>query len=307
MLNTKRFSHRDGLPSNPVLTRRSALGAGLLGLSWGGLWGRAALAQDKSETPKLEPWDKAQFDQRSTVIDNPWLPMAPGMRYVYEGSTAMDNGKQVPHRIEINITDLSKVIDGVRCRVSYDLDFSNGALEEAELALFAQDKVGNVWHLGQYPEEYENRKLTKAPAWIHGFEGARAGIMMKAQPALGAPSYSQGYGPAVGWTDRGQTHLMGQSVKVRAGQFKDVLVIKETAATEGDAFQLKFYAKGVGNIKVGWLGSDKTKETLDLVRIQKLDTKAMDALRAQALKLEQSAYINSKNVYAKTAPAERTE
>ena len=307
MLNTKRFSHRDGLPSNPVLTRRSALGAGLLGLSWGGLWGRAALAQDKSETPKLEPWDKAQFDQRSTVIDNPWLPMAPGMRYVYEGSTAMNNGKQVPHRIEINITDLSKVIDGVRCRVSYDLDFSNGALEEAELALFAQDKVGNVWHLGQYPEEYENRKLTKAPAWIHGFEGARAGIMMKAQPALGAPSYSQGYGPAVGWTDRGQTHLMGQSVKVRAGQFKDVLVIKETAATEGDAFQLKFYAKGVGNIKVGWLGSDKTKETLDLVRIQKLDTKAMDALRAQALKLEQSAYINSKNVYAKTAPAERTE
>ena len=307
MLNTKRFSHRDGLPSNPVLTRRSALGAGLLGLSWGGLWGRAALAQDKSETPKLEPWDKAQFDQRSTVIDNPWLPMAPGMRYVYEGSTAMNNGKQVPHRIEINITDLSKVIDGVRCRVSYDLDFSNGALEEAELALFAQDKVGNVWHLGQYPEEYENRKLTKAPAWIHGFEGARAGIMMKAQPALGAPSYSQGYGPAVGWTDRGQTHLMGQSVKVRAGQFKDVLVIKETAATEGDAFQLKFYAKGVGNIKVGWLGSDKTKETLDLVRIQKLDIKAMDALRAQALKLEQSAYINSKNVYAKTAPAERTE
>ena len=307
MLNTKRFSHRDGLPSNPVLTRRSALGAGLLGLSWGGLWGRAALAQDKSETPKLEPWDKAQFDQRSTVIDNPWLPMAPGMRYVYEGSTAMNNGKQVPHRIEINITDLSKVIDGVRCRVSYDLDFSNGALEEAELALFAQDKEGNVWHLGQYPEEYENRKLTKAPAWIHGFEGARAGIMMKAQPALGAPSYSQGYGPAVGWTDRGQTHLMGQSVKVRAGQFKDVLVIKETAATEGDAFQLKFYAKGVGNIKVGWLGSDKTKETLDLVRIQKLDIKAMDALRAQALKLEQSAYINSKNVYAKTAPAERTE
>ena len=306
MLNTKRFSRPDGRPSNPVLTRRSALGAGLLGVTWGGLWSGAAWAQDKPGTPKLEPWDKTLFDQRSTVIDNPWLPMVPGMRYVYEGSTAKDDGKQVPHRIEINITDLSKVIDGVRCRVSYDLDFSNGALEEAELALFAQDKAGNVWHLGQYPEEYENKKLSKAPAWIHGFEDARAGIMMKAQPALGAPSYSQGYGPAVGWTDRGQTHLMGQSVKVRAGLYKEVLVIKETAATEGDAFQLKFYAKGVGNIKVGWLGSDKTKETLDLVRIQKLDAKAMEALRAKTLKLEQSAYINSKNVYAKTAPAERT-
>jgi hypothetical protein len=28
-----------------------------------------------------------------------------------------------------------------------------------------------VWHLGEYPEEYENGKFVKAPAWLAGFEG----------------------------------------------------------------------------------------------------------------------------------------
>ncbi len=274
------------------------VGAALLLLGTGG-----ALAAEP--TPALEPWDGSSFDQRSTIIDNPWLPMKPGMRYVYEGTTVEDDGKVLPHRIEIHITDLTKVIDGVRVLVSYDLDYSAGKLAEAELAFFAQDKSGNVWHLGQYPEEYENGRMTKAPAWIHGIEGARAGIMMKAEPKLGAPSYSQGYGPAVNWTDRGQTHLMGQTTKVRAGNFDDVLVIKETAASEGDALQLKYYARGVGNVRVGWAGSDKTKETLELVRIEMMSPKALAAARDRALKLEKSAYATSKGVYGLTAPIAR--
>ena len=265
----------------------------------------SAVAQNKSTAPALERFDKAQFDSRSTTIDNPWLPMKPGTRYVYQGTTVEDDGKVVPHRIEISITDLTKVIDGVRALISYDLDISDGELAEAELALYAQDKEGNVWRIGEYPEEYDNGKMSKAPAWIHGFEGARAGIMMKSKPELGTPSYSQGWGPAVDWTDRGQTHQMGLTTKVRAGAYKDVLVIKETSASEGEAYQLKYYARGVGNVKVGWSGADKNKETLELVRIEKLSPKAIDEVRAKALKLEKSAYVQSKNVYAKTAPAER--
>ena len=264
-----------------------------------------AAAQDKAAAPPaLEAFDKAQFDDRSTTIDNPYLPMKPGMRYVYEGSTVKDDGKLVPHRIEINITDLTKVIEGVRVLVSYDLDFSGGNLEEAELAFLAQDKAGNVWRFGEYPEEYQNGKMIKAPAWIAPFEGARPGIMMKAEPKLGAPSYSQGYGPAVNWTDRGQIHQVGQRTKTRAGSYDDVLVIRETSASEGDAFQLKYYARGVGNVRVGWTGSDKSKERLELARIETMSPQALADVRAKALKLEKSAYVNSKNVYAMTAPAE---
>jgi hypothetical protein len=283
-------------------SRRIRKGLLFSALTLGAGW---VAAQDKAGAPPLEPWDKTRFDDRSTMIDNPWLPMKPGMRYVYEGHTVEDSGKRVPHRVEINVTDLTKLIDGVRVLISYYLDFSDGELEEAELAFFAQDREGTVWHLGQYPEEYDNGKMTSAPSWIHGFEGARAGITMKAKPQLGAPSYSQGYGPAVDWTDRGQTHEMGLAVKVRAGTYTDVLAIKETATSEVGASQLKYYARGVGNIKVGWSGADKTKETLELVRVEKLSPKALADVRAKALKLEKSAYANSKTVYALTAPAER--
>ena len=266
----------------------------------------AALAAQSSATePKLETLVPADFDPvRSTIIDNKWLPMRPGMRYVYVGTTVEDDGKVVPHRLEINITDLVKVIAGIRTVVSYDLDYSDNELVEAELALFAQDKKGNVWHFGQYPEEYDEGKMTNAPAWIHGIQGANAGITMKADPKVGDPSYSQGWGPAVNWTDRGQTHLMDQKTAVKAGKYENVLVVKETAASEGDAYQLKYYAPGVGNVRVGWAGAqEKSKESLELVKIEKLDAKALANVRAKALALEKSAYKVSKQVYALTTPA----
>jgi hypothetical protein len=256
-------------------------------------------------TKPFEIIDLTKFDHHSIDIDNKWLPMRPGTRWIYQGTTVDDDGKVVPHRIEINITNLSKIISGVRTLISYDLDYSNGQLEEAELAFFGQDSDGNVWHFGQYPEEYRRGKFIKAPAWIHGFEDARAGIMMKADPQLGTPSYSQGWGPAVDWTDRGIAYRMGQKTSVRAGTYDDVLVIKETARSEVDAEQLKYYARGVGNVRVGWAGAgEKTRETLELVRVEHLDPKALAEIDAKALKLEKSAYKRSKNVYAGTRPAE---
>jgi hypothetical protein len=270
----------------------------------------ATLAQGRKQPSlvpeeKLEKLDVTKFS-RPTEIANKWLPMKPGKRFVYDGTTVEDDGKVVPHQIIINITDLVKTIAGVRTLVSYDLDYTEGELAEAELAFYAQDDDGNIWRFGEYPEEYDGKKFVKAPAWIHGIQDARAGIMMKAEPRLGTPSYAQGYGPAVNWTDRGQVHAMGQEVLVGATRYTDVLVIKETSEEEekvGGA-QLKYYAAGVGNIKVGWMGAgDKSKEVLELTRVEQLDANEMAAVRAKALALEKSAYRRSKNVYGRTAPA----
>jgi hypothetical protein len=253
---------------------------------------------------KLEKLDTTRFS-RSTEISNKWLPMKPGTRFVYDGTTVEDDGKVVPHQIVINITDLVKTIAGVRTLVSYDLDYTEGELSEAELAFYAQDDEGNIWRFGEYPEEYDGKKFVKAPAWIHGIQDARAGIMMKAQPRLGTPSYSQGYGPAVNWTDRGQVHAMGQDVTAGAKRYTDVLVIKETSIDEEaiDAAQLKYYAAGIGNIKVGWMGTgEKTKEVLDLSKVEQLDAQELAAVRAKAFALEKSGYRRSKNVYGRTAP-----
>jgi hypothetical protein len=254
---------------------------------------------------KFEDFDANNFTNPAK-IDNEWIPMKPGTRYTYEGTTIEDDGTAVPHRVVISVTDMTKVIAGVRSLVSWDLDYSDGELVEAELAFFAQDNDGNVWRMGEYPEEYEEGKFVAAPTWIHGIEEAKAGIEMQAKPQPGTPSYSQGWAPGTGFTDRGQVDQMGLKVSVPAGSYEDVLAIAEVSGAEPDAQQIKFFARGVGNISVGWKGAgEKTKETLELTKIEQLDAMAMAKVRAEALKLEKSAYKNSKNVYAHTTPLEQ--
>jgi hypothetical protein len=256
------------------------------------------------DAPSLEPFDAGAFVAPS-VIDNPWLPLKPGTRFLYEGTTIEDDGTAVPHRVVIQVTDLTKVLAGIRTLVTWDLDYSDDELVEAELAFFAQDSTGTVWRMGEYPEEYEEGKVVAAPTWIHGFEDARAGISMPAEPRLGTPSYAQGWGPAVKWTDRGQVDQMGQRTCVPVRCYDGVLIIAETSASEPDAQQLKYFARGVGNVRVGWRGGgEKTKETLQLTRIEQLDAAALAEVRAGALALERSAYQHSPSVYAHTTPAE---
>ena len=237
-----------------------------------------------------------------TVIDNKWSPMRPGTRWVYEGTSKEDDGKIVPHRITVTVTGLTKIVGGVRTVVSYDLDYSDGQLVEAELAFYAQDNEGNVWQFGEYPEEYEDGKFIKAPTWIHGLKGSRAGLIMPASPQLGSKDFSEGWGPAVGWKDRGLVYQNAQKVSVPAGVFEDVLVIKESAAGEQDAEQLKYYAPGIGSVRTGFLGSDAdVTETLELVRVEQIDRKTLREIDQKALQLEAAAYKRSKDVYSKTA------
>ena len=266
----------------------------------------AATAGSETAEKEFEDFDPNNFD-RPTNIDNQWMPLKPGMRFVYEGTTVEDDGTSVPHRVEIHVTDLTKVIGGIRSVVSWDLDYSDDQLVEAELAFFAQDNDGNVWRMGEYPEAYEDGKLVEAPTWIHGFEDARAGIMMKADPQLGTPSYAEGWAPAVDWTDRGQVEQMGQKTCVPVDCYEDVLVITETSKSEPDAFQLKYYASGLGNVRVDWKGADATPETLELVEVVQLGPEALAEIRAGALELEKRAYEISKDVYAHTSPAEYPE
>ena len=249
-----------------------------------------------------EEFDRTNFD-RATTVDNEWFPLTPGSQLVYEGST-VEGGRRVAHRVVSVVTDLTKTIEGVRTVVIWERDFSAGELVESELALFAQDNDGNVWHFGQYPEEYERGRLVDAPAWIAGIQNARPGVAMKARPETGASSYSQGWGPAVNWTDRAQTSRSGARTCVAVDCYDDVLVIEEFSKEEPGAFQLKYYAPGVGNVRVGWKGDDPSKETLELVAVGRLSAAALAEARAEALRQEKRGYRISKDVYARTSPAE---
>jgi hypothetical protein len=271
-----------------ISTTRVATSVAAIALACIGSLTACGDAQDRQAADPPAALEPEEFDPNSfahsTQIDNAWMPLEPGTRFVYEGTTVEDDGTEVPHQIVVNVTDLTKEIGGIRALVTWDLDYSEGQLVEAELAFLAQDTLGTVWRMGEYPEEYEDGEFIEAKPWIHGFEDAKAGIMMMADPQLGTPSC--------------------QRTCVPLDCYEDVLVIVEVSASEPDAEQLKYFARGVGNVRVGWRGEgEPTKETLELVRIEQLDEAAMAEVRAGALELEQSGYQRS-NVYAQTPPAE---
>jgi len=108
------------------------------------------------------------------------MPLQPGTQLVYVGYINAED-QRVEHRVVSTVTDLTKVIDGVPTMVVLDRDYNAGQLTEAELAFQAQDDSGTVWSFGEYPEEWEEGKLTGAPdTWIVGRAGARAAIHQQA-------------------------------------------------------------------------------------------------------------------------------
>jgi hypothetical protein len=247
-------------------------------------------------------FDRDRFSE-PTTIDNPWFPLKPGTQFVYEGSAITDD-RRIHRRVVFTVTDLTKVVNGVRTLVGWDRDYNDGQLVEPELVFFAQDDDGNVWTLGQYPEEYEDGELVGTPAWIAGVEGARAGIVMRAEPSTGTSDYSQGWGPEVQYADRAKVHELLQETCVAFGCYQNVLVTDEWDAADPAARQRKYYARGVGNIRVGWAGQDEEQEVLALVNLVQLGPQAMAEVRGEALALEQGAYQRSKHVYGRTAPAQ---
>jgi hypothetical protein len=215
------------------------------------------------------------------------------------------------------VTDLTKVVDGVRTVVMYDEDWHAGELLEPEVRFHAQDNEGNVWHFGQYREEYEDGKLVEPLGWVPGQKGARAGIFMTAEPRVGAPSYAMGYAPPpVTWDDRARVYKMGQQTCVPVDCYENVLVTDEFEPSKPGAFQTKYYAPGVGNVRIGWRGEkEEERETAKLVDVRQLSPEAMAKIREKAIELDRRGYDPekvgdfwqyTKEVYSHTQPVEHT-
>jgi hypothetical protein len=244
-----------------------------------------------------------------TRVDNRFLPLRPGMAYHLRGRARADNDRLVPHDVVFQVTDVTKKIDGVDSVVVFDRDYYTGRLGESELAFFAQDRAGNVWADGEYPEEYSPRgKLDGAPStWIAGVGRTRAGINMKAHPRTGTTSYLQGFAPSINFADRGKVFRLGARTCVAAGCYRDVLVTEEWSPVDKGAHQLKYYAPGVGNIKVGFKGHDKDAETLQLVEATRMSNAEMAQVRRLVLEQDRRGYRVSPNIYGRTPHAKPAE
>jgi hypothetical protein len=248
--------------------------------------------------PQFADFSASTFSNGATIT-NEWLPLRPGRRWITDGVT-IEEGERIPHRITFTVTNLTKVIDGVRTAVVWVEDYSDGVLVEKEIAFYAQDDAGTVWYFGEHPEEYEDGEFVAAPTWIAGLDDARPGIKMFADPATHTQTWYQGWGPRVEWSDFGRLDAGGIKDCVKAGCYENVDVFAESSDGEEGIFQLKSYAKGVGEIRVGWRGEAESKEELELKSTATLKGADLAKFDQMALALEAHAYKISPKLYGKT-------
>jgi len=252
--------------------------------------------------PRMFHFDAGKFTD-PTRIDNRWLPLTPGTQLILEGQANRGGGAST-HRVVFTVTDLTKVINGVRTVVVWDRDINENQIVERELAFFAQDDEGNVWNLGEYPEEFENGQFVGAPStWIAGLADARPGIHMRATPKLGGPRYLQGWVPSIEFLDCAKVIRKGMDICVPFGCFEDVLLTDEVSPLDrGGGHQRKYHAPGVGIVQVGAVG-DPEGETLALIKLVQLSPESLEVARERACALDARGHRFSE-VYSQTLPAE---
>lgn len=215
--------------------------------------------EDGRYDPKIDP---ANFVRR---VDNRYFPLKPGTKYIYEGKT-----KDGTERVEVEVTRQTKTILGVQCIIVRDRAYLNGELIEDTFDWHAQDKKGNVWYFGEDTKEYKNGKVVStAGSFEAGVDGAKAGIIMEANPRVG-DSYRQEFykGEAEDSAEVVSRDAAGlnDTVDVPHGSFENVLVTKDWAPLEPNVLEHKYYAPGVGLI-----GAEKVVGGSD--RIELVDVK----------------------------------
>ena len=207
-----------------------------------------------SEAVTLNPTDF------STTIDNPYWPMTPGSRWVYR-ETRPDGSRQ---RVVITVTHRTrKVANGITARIVRDVASEHGRTVEATDDLYAQDKAGNVWYLGEDTAEYRNGKVvSRHGSFEAGVDGAQPGIQMPADPQPGL-SYRQEYRKGEA-EDNATVVTIGQELVDVPFRFatRDVLMIRERNPLEPRLQELKFYARGVGLLLAMHTDREASREEL---------------------------------------------
>ncbi len=198
-----------------------------------------------SAAPVIDPGDGGNYTFELTPadfvtgIDNPYLPLTVGSRWVFEGGG---------ERTEIEVLAETRVVMGITATVVRDTVTENGELIEDTHDWFAQDVAGNVWYLGEESTEYsDGEPVSTAGSWEAGVDGALPGIVMLADPTAGT-AYRQEYylGEA---EDMARVDRLGQTVAVPFGSYDEVTVITEWTPLSPDTVEEKYYAPGIGMIK----------------------------------------------------------
>jgi hypothetical protein len=207
--------------------------------------------------PELDPADFV------ATVDNPWLPLVPGSRWVYE-----ENGDAGVERIEVVVLDETRDIGGITATVVRDTVTLDGVFVEDTLDWFAQDRDGNVWYLGEDVDNFddEGNLVDHDGSFEAGVDGAHPGIAMLADPQPGDAYRQEFYeGEA---EDNGAVLSVDEQAEVPAGHYENVLLTRDTITIEPDVLEYKLYAPGVGPVLVfGVSGGGGREELIEFTTV----------------------------------------
>ena len=202
------------------------------------IWAPGASAA-KLPTPKA-----SHFGRHSNLVTNQWFPLARGSVWISDGQK---DGKQA--RDVMTVTRKVKTITGIHVAVVADRLFLDGKLGERTADFYAQDKHGRVWYLGENTAELNAKgKVTnREGSFRNGHKGAKGGIFMPANPAVGQSFQQESF------KDQAQDHFrildMAASITTPAVSSTSAMLTKETTPLEPGVVDHKYYVQGIGTVK----------------------------------------------------------
>ena len=234
---------------------------------------------------------------------NPWFPLVPGTQWVREGTTLIGN-RVVPHQVITTVTDVIRVIDGVKAVLVYDHSVGAGQVVQESIDYFAQDKGGNIWTLGGATEQYEaGRFVSVDEVWLGGVDGAKPGILMPADPTAATPAWVIAQPPGEDGDAAAFARMQPQEC-VPFGCYQNVLVIREGKQT-ALSNEFKYYVFGGGQIRNEPLGASRHADIELLINMTKLTSRGLAEASAAALRIDRQAAKEWPKVFG-TVRATRT-
>lgn len=187
---------------------------------------------------------------------NPHFPLAPSGTNILAAEGVDDDGEAFTERSELTNIGDGPVILGVQTAIQLDRAYEDGLLVEETYDFYATDSLGNVWYFGEdvtnffYDDEDNLVETNNESAWRAGVDGAVPGWIMPADPFVGL-TYYQEVAEAADALDQAMIWMLDATVEVDGyGIFQDVLVTLETTELDPDAREFKYYAPGVGLIRI---------------------------------------------------------
>lgn len=211
--------------------------------------------QAKVYEPEIDPKDFSA----STVVTNPYFPLFPGRKYIYEGTSEEGDERVEEIRLDETIT-----IMGVECIVDNFKGFIDGELVEEAWDWYAQKNDGSVWYFGEAVDNYENGVVADHEgSWKAGVDGALPGIIMLADPKNGVKYREEFFeGEA---EDQAQIVHTDWHLSIDFGTFDNCIMTRNWSPLEPGLIEEKIYAPNVGLVREI---SHREKSQIDLVAIE---------------------------------------